>query len=129
MGRNNQPGWGDDTCTELDIFEANNHAWQSAIHTETHGGYGSGNCDAAGCFSRVGGPRAPKDVMKIYGKGMNIDTDKPFDVKVSVDYGGAMKIMLQQNGESVTAFDHRKAGAAALCPHIGYAAARSSFSV
>ena len=44
---------------ELDVLEANNWAMQTAIHTETGGSFGSGNCDRNGCFARVGGPMAP----------------------------------------------------------------------
>ena len=43
---------------QVDLFEANNHAMQTALHTELGGSYGSGNCDRNGCFERTGGPRA-----------------------------------------------------------------------
>ena len=83
---------------------------QTAIHTETGGKYGSGNCDKNGFFSRLGGPMSPPNTMSLYGKGKRIDTTKPFRVTTSLDYSGAMKIVLEQNGKSVTSFDHRMAG-------------------
>ena len=42
MAENVAPGWQGGMCTEVDILEANNHAMQTAIHTETGGSFGSG---------------------------------------------------------------------------------------
>ena len=85
MAENVAPGIGGGTCTELDILEANNHAMQTAIHTELGGSFGSGNCDKNGCFARVGGPQAPGDQQWKYGRGKTIDSARPFDVRVAVD--------------------------------------------
>ena len=63
------PGYGGGTCTEIDLLEANSNAMQTAIHTETGGSYGSGNCDRNGCFARLGGPMAPSHLRDKYGKG------------------------------------------------------------
>ncbi len=110
MAENLAPGWGDETCTEIDILEANNHAMQTAIHTETGGSYGSGNCDRNGCFARTGGPQSPASTRRLYGEGQRIDTRQPFDVKTSMNGAGEMNIELTQNGKSITTFDHRMAG-------------------
>ena len=34
MAENVAPGWRDGLCTELDLFEANSHSMQTAIHTQ-----------------------------------------------------------------------------------------------
>ena len=44
MAENVKPGLGGKLCIEVDLLEANNHAMQTAIHTELGGAYGSGNC-------------------------------------------------------------------------------------
>ena len=63
MAENVAPGYGGDTCYEIDILEANNHAMQTAIHTKTGGKYGSGQCDRNGCFARIGGPQSPSHLQ------------------------------------------------------------------
>ena len=111
MAENIAPGWEEGVCTEIDLLEANNHAMQTAIHMQTGGEYGSGNCDANGCFARIGGPMAPPELMNAYGEGKKIDTRHPFDVHTSVDTSGAISIILKQDGRLVTSFDHKMAGA------------------
>ena len=49
--------------------------------------------------------------MNLYGQGKRINTDEPFDVKVTVDSTGSMTTRIQQNGQSVTTFDQYMAGA------------------
>ena len=110
MAENVAPGYGGGLCMELDILEANSHAMQTAIHTQTGGSYGSGNCDRNGCFARVGGPRSPSDQREQYGPGKHIDSSKPFRVETSVDAAGATTITLQQDGKRAVSFDRRMAG-------------------
>ena len=99
-------------CTEIDLLEANNKAMQTAIHTELGGTFGSGNCDRNGCFARVGGPQAPKELRNAYGHGSrhSIDSSLPFGVSASVDSHGAMSIELEQHGQTVRTFDRQMAG-------------------
>ena len=110
MAENVAPGWEGGMCTEVDILEANNHAMQTAIHTQTGGTYGSGNCDRNGCFARVGGPQSPSEMQNKYGKGKYIDSTRPFGVETRVDADGAMTIELQQGEKTVTSFDRHMAG-------------------
>ena len=111
MAENVMPGYGDGTCTELDMLEANNNAMQTAIHTQTGGAFGSGNCDRNGCFARVGGPMSPKDRQLQYGpRSSQIDSMRPFTVTTTVDDTGAMRIELSQGANKVVSFDKRIAG-------------------
>ena len=75
--------------TELDLFEANNWAMQTAVHTQVGGSYGSGNCDRNGCFQRVGGPQSPPDQQNKYGPGKEIDSMRPFRVSATVERRGS----------------------------------------
>ena len=105
------PGFEDGTCTELDMLEANNNAMQTAIHTETGGEFGSGNCDRNGCFARVGGPMAPQNRQTQYGpRSSQIDSMRPFTVTTSVTVRGAMTIQLSQDGHTLVSFDKAIAG-------------------
>jgi len=110
MAENVHPGLNGATCTEIDLFEANNWAMQTALHTELGGSYGSGNCDENGCFARVGGPNSPGDMHNLYGPGKKIDSFKPFRVHAKVDGEGELKIRLTQGSTSVTTFDKHLAG-------------------
>ena len=111
MAENVRPGYGGETCYELDIFEANNNAMQTALHTSLGGAYGSGNCDRNGCFARIGGPQSPGHLQGAYGRwGKEIDSSKPFGVKVAADALGALTITLHQDGKTVTSFDRNMAG-------------------
>ena len=110
MAENVAPGYGGGVCTEIDLLEANNNAMQTAIHTETGGAFGSGNCDRNGCFARVGGPNAPSQYQSSYGAGRSIDSMRPFEVEASVGSDGALGITLAQGGNVVTSFDRHMAG-------------------
>ena len=110
MAENIAPGWQGGMCTEVDILEANNHAMQTAIHTETGGSFGSGRCDRNGCYERTGGPQAPSHRQNLYGRGKTIDTTQPFEVVTTVDHAGALTITLKQGSHTVTSFDTRSAG-------------------
>ena len=113
MAENVYPGLDNGPCTEYDILEANNAGMQTAIHTETGGGpatFGKGMCDRNGCFTRTGSPTAPDDRQDMYGLGDTIDSNKPFDVRSSVDEIGQMTIELFQGSKSITTFDKRIAG-------------------
>jgi hypothetical protein len=89
------------SCAEVDIMEANQHAWHSTLHTAT-------DRDGAAVGYGGGGPgwNGPRDwVEKDYGVGGRcIDTEKPFRVSVSfpVDAHGVLKAMdvnLTQEGK------------------------------
>ena len=111
MAENVRPGYGGGVCTELDMLEANNNAMQTAIHTQTGGSFGSGNCDRNGCFARVGGPQAPSERQGSYGRSSTlINSMRPFTVTTSVSAAGEMTIVLSQDGHQVTSFDSRIAG-------------------
>ena len=112
MAENVRPGLADGgLCTELDLLEANSHALQSAIHTELHGKFGSGNCDSNGCFSRIGGPSAPAERQDWLGWGKQIDTKKPFTVRASVDRGtGELVVSHSQGATHLKSFDKLMAG-------------------
>lgn len=117
MAENVRPGVGGGPCTEIDIFEANNGAMQTAVHTELGGKYGSGNCDRNGCFARIGGPQAPKAKQDDYqfgrphtGTHNYIDSSKPFKVQASVDSDGALTIKLCQGSRCTTSFSKTMAG-------------------
>ena len=117
MAENVRPGFNGGPCTEIDIFEANNGAMQTAVHTELGGKYGSGNCDRNGCFARIGGPQAPKSKQDDYNFGLPttgtsnyIQSSKPFKVHASVDSEGALTIKLSQSSHSTTSFSKSMAG-------------------
>jgi len=110
MAENVRPGYGGGTCVELDLFEANNHAMQTAIHTQLGGSYGSGNCDKNGCFARVGGPQSPSHLQNAWGKYKTIDSSRPFNLKAGVDSHGALRVQLSQGSAHVTSFDTHMAG-------------------
>jgi len=90
------------SCTEIDIQEANQHAWHSTLHTSHDregltGGYGGGGANWTG-------PRT-FTVDQYSPGGRCVDTAKPFDVSVSfpVDSNGsltAMMVKLSQEGKS-----------------------------
>ena len=107
-----RPGYNGQFCTEIDLMEANNKGWQTALHTDGGGNYGSGQCDKSGCFTKLGsGSGTPGDMQAKYGwKGSNIDTSKPFEVISSVDAGGAWKVTLSQDSKEVTAFSEAISG-------------------
>ncbi len=110
MAENVRPGYGGGTCTELDLFEANNNAMQTAIHTELGGSYGSGNCDRNGCFARVGGPQSPSHLQNAFGRGRTIDSSRPFRLNAAIDGQGALEINLHQGSSRVTSFNRQMAG-------------------
>ena len=112
MAENPAAGWGGTPCVEVDLLEANRHAMQAAIHTKLGGAYGSGECDRNGCFSRVGGPEAPRELRSAYGQGSGytIDTSRPFDVDARADAKGAISVQLSQGASRVTSFDMAMAG-------------------
>ena len=95
MAENERPGYGGSTCTEIDIFEANNVALQTAVHTQSGGEFGSGDCDRNGCFARIGGPQSPADLQDAYGAGGRIDSSRPFTVKAALSEG----LLQEQGGE------------------------------
>eukprot|EP00445_Apocalathium_hangoei_P009375 CAMPEP_0203868820 /NCGR_PEP_ID=MMETSP0359-20131031/17342_1 /ASSEMBLY_ACC=CAM_ASM_000338 /TAXON_ID=268821 /ORGANISM="Scrippsiella Hangoei, Strain SHTV-5" /LENGTH=1214 /DNA_ID=CAMNT_0050787323 /DNA_START=57 /DNA_END=3701 /DNA_ORIENTATION=- len=86
-------------CAEIDIQEANQHAWHSTLHSaHDHSGVGVG-------YGGGNGWNGPRDFNQTqYGAGAScIDTDKAFNVAVSfpVDAEGelvAMEVMLSQEG-------------------------------
>lgn len=92
------------------LFEANNGAMQTAIHTQTGGKYGSGNCDRNGCFARVGGPRAPHNLQRGFGVNDEIDAKRPFKLHAQVDNEGSLEIQLQQDHDTVKTFTRSMAG-------------------
>jgi hypothetical protein len=100
-------------CVELDILEANNFAMQTSVRTQKEGSAGGGDCDANGCYTRLGGPTAPPDLQEAYGPGdtHTIDSFKPFDVVATVDDIGAMSITLAQGTSKVISFDQHMGGA------------------
>lgn len=103
-------GYGGGTCYEVDLLEANNHALQSAVHTQL-GEIGGGQCDRNGCYSRVGGPASPGWAQAIYGKGSaTINTLMPFDVEAGVDSDGALTVALIQGARRIHSFDRRIGG-------------------
>ena len=112
----------------MDLLEANSGAMQAAIHTETGGSYGSGNCDRNGCFARVGGPQAPFEKRDAFGVGKTIDTRRSFDVEATVDVEGALRIQLRQGANVVTSFDRSMAGnpAGSGIPQAALQATRAS---
>ena len=98
MAENVKPGYEGGVCYELDLFEANSNAMQSAVHTEVGGGnVGSGQCDRNGCFSRVGGPNSPTWLGENrYGQGGKVDSRQPFEVEATVDDEGSLTVSLSQ---------------------------------
>jgi len=91
-----------ESCTEIDIQEANQYAWHSTLHASTdHSGEG------AGYGGGKKGWNGPRDwTAAQYGPGAKcIDTKAPFEVVVSfpVDFEGsllAMEVTLSQKGHS-----------------------------
>merc|ERR1719510_2756522 len=90
-----------ESCAEIDIQEANQHAWHSTLHTsQDHGGVGGGY----GGGDSWNGPR-DFGAQEYAPGGRCIDTTKPFQVAVSfpTDAGGAltgMNVELSQDGHS-----------------------------
>lgn len=87
-------------CAEVDIMEANQHAWHSTLHSaHDHNGAGSGY----GGGETWNGPRDFN--AQQYGPGGScIDTTKPFEVAVHFPTSGgtliAMEVTLTQKGKS-----------------------------
>ncbi|CAK0850437.1 unnamed protein product, partial [Prorocentrum cordatum] len=100
------------SCAEVDIMEANQHAWHSTLHTAT-------DRDGAAVGYGGGGPgwSGPRDwAEKDYGpKGRCVDTEKTFRVSVSfpVDSNGvltAMDVKLEQKGKRRPQSSRRSGG-------------------
>ena len=116
MAENVRPGLDGEKCIEIDLLEANSVAMQAAIHTETDGEFGSGRCDRNGCFSHVGGPKAPDEFQAQYGPGsQTIDSHLPFELSAQVDSIGALSVTLSQGGRSFTSFDRCVLCAVCVC--------------
>ncbi|CAK0849292.1 unnamed protein product [Prorocentrum cordatum] len=88
-----------ESCAEIDIMEANEHAWHTTLHTaKDHEGFGGG-------YGGGDGWPGPRDFLSDqYGPGASsIDTKKPFDVVCSfmTDAGGELReleVVLTQEG-------------------------------
>ena len=99
------PGLGDETCTELDLVEANQNALQSAIHTQTGtiSSFGSKQCDRYGCFART-------EHESFGHRGSTIDTRRPFEVRAEVKADGEMIVTLSQADRRVVSFNKHMGG-------------------
>ena len=82
-------------CPEMDIQEANTHAWAATPHkcTGKKGDYTS--CDHGGCGKQFSGSE--------YGPGKTIDTNKPFQVSVTLSPSSVVK--LKQGSEMASVHD------------------------
>jgi hypothetical protein len=80
-------------CPEMDIQEANTHAWAATPHTckGNKGDYTS--CDKGGCGKQFSGDE--------YGPGKTIDTNKPFQVSVTLSPSSVVKLKQGTNMASV----------------------------
>jgi hypothetical protein len=81
-------------CPEMDIQEANTHAWAATPHAckGKKGDYTS--CDKGGCG---------KHFSDDYGPGKSIDTKRPFQVSVTLKGGTTVK--LKQGANTATVHD------------------------
>jgi len=95
-----------ESCAEIDIMEANQHAWHSTLHAQwDHSGLGKGIGGGGAGWS---GPRDWTTAQ--YGPGAQcIDTTKPFEVAVSFPASAAceleaMTVTLSQAGSACPLF-------------------------
>lgn len=83
-------------CPEVDIQEANNHAWAFTPHKCDRNGQAYSNCDRGGCGAKAGS----------YGPGQRIDTNRPIDVHVGFTESGGRLVhtmaTFKQGGNTVT---------------------------
>jgi len=90
-------------CAEIDIQEANQHAWRSTLHS-SHDREGRTDGSGGGGAANWTGPRS--FTLEQYSPGGRcVDTSKPFNVTVSFPVDGkgslsAMVVELSQEGES-----------------------------
>eukprot|EP01047_Picozoa_sp_COSAG01_P020012 COSAG01_NODE_1130_length_11575_cov_6.349773_14_plen_312_part_00 len=91
-------------CPEMDIQEANTHAWQATPHkcSGTKGAYTS--CDKGGCGKHFTGSD--------YGPGKTIDTTLPFEVSVTLQPTSVVK--LRQGAHTASVHDPCAVNAEAL---------------
>jgi len=85
-------------CPEIDIQEANNHAWATTPHKCDGSGPTYSNCDGGGCGRKF-------DINQ-FGPGKNIDTNQKFNLRVSFAGSGThldhMLTTISQNGKSLS---------------------------
>mmetsp|Transcript_56101 Transcript_56101/g.111492 ORF Transcript_56101/g.111492 Transcript_56101/m.111492 type:complete len:421 (+) Transcript_56101:44-1306(+) len=108
-----QPNFGG--CFELDLMEANSHAYEASLHTEIGSGKNfDATCNMNGCSVNVGRYPFTRSGLKsteIYGPGAKvINTNKPFQVKATVSKDGYMTIVLSQEGRILPHFNRTEAG-------------------
>lgn len=108
-----QPGRGWKPCFELDVMEANAHAFHSSLHAH-EGVANDGSCNARiGCVANMGRyPFTPSGLKTgdLYGPGSpGINSDKPFEVVAQFDDNGTMAVHLQQDGKTLPIFNKTSA--------------------
>jgi len=85
------------SCVEVDVQEANRHAWHTALHSAY-----DRNGLASGFGGWVQGNHYDFDASK-YGPGAHcIDTTRPFQVEAAFPHSGGIKVTLEQSGCSVS---------------------------
>ena len=78
-------------CIEIDLFEGNQKAMQTTLHTQY--GTGMGSCNQWGCGVNWG-----KASNHLFGRGgQAIDSTRPFKVFASFSNSGEMELSLSQN--------------------------------
>ena len=100
-------GIGGQTCTEVDLMEANTKAIQTTLHTRT-GLEMDGTCNSVGCMVNWGNETTTATgiaTRDLYGKHGLINTAKPFAVSATFDGGAAMRVTLSQGLVSLTNFN------------------------
>jgi hypothetical protein len=97
------------TCTEIDLMEANQKAFQTTVHT-TRGKDFDGTCNDKGCTVNWGnethtGSGVP--TSSLYGSSPpgKIDTTRPFKVSATVSKEGSLLTTLSQGGVVLTNFN------------------------
>ena len=115
MAHSFQPGFGGGPCTEVDIMEADNVAFSSALHTSRGSGSDGGRCNSWGCSAFLGPMAKSAADRRVFGPGdgFAINSQRKFNVRIARDSEaphGAYTIRLEQDGRHATVFNHRKAG-------------------
>jgi hypothetical protein len=109
--RTPQGGIGNQTCTEIDLMEANTKAFQTTVHTRT-GLEPDGTCNELGCTVNWGNESATASGARtadLYGRGGLIDTSHPFNVTATFDAAGAMRVTLEQGSVRLNNFNSSSA--------------------
>ena len=99
------------SCTEIDLFEANSHSIQATVHTRRGFG-GDSTCNQWGCAVNWGNFATTADgqsTAALYGPHGRIDSSRPFEVATSLSLDGELVVELEQDGRRTGLFNRSAA--------------------